>query len=402
MNRHKLFQVAGLLLLASLPYTASAEIKVGAPIALTGSVAELAAAMKAGAELAMKQVNEQGGVLDQDYQLIFADSACNPDKAVDVVTRLIEVDKVSALVGPVCSGATLRQARSVSIPAGVVTLSMSSASFMISQLRDDDLVFRTAISDAFKGEVMAEYAIANGVKDIAVSFASDAYNTGVAKVFTRAFVARGGKVTVNQAHQPERDDYKREVSALLSGSENLALFAYYGSSGINLLRDAFASSHEVGQVFATDSMLSEELIDALGADTLQSTRILNNSSDDSREAFKLWQAFAEAEDIPAKGPFVANAYDAAFLMALAIQAAGSAERDVIAQGLRAVSGPEGEVIFPGEFAKAKKILSEGGKINYEGGSGPVDFDAKGDVSGFIGVNTVKDGKWVAELLPQQQ
>lgn len=399
MKRYKLPQVAGLLLFALMPSFVNAEIKIGVPLALSGSVAELAADMKSGVELAMQHVNAQGGVLGQDYKMLFEDSACNPDTAVDVITRLIEEHEVSALVGPVCSGATLRQARSVSIPAGVATLSMSSASFMISQLRDNDLVFRTAISDAFKGKVMAEYAIANGIDDIAVSFASDAYNTGVAKVFSQAFQAKGGKITVNQAHQPDKPDYEREVSALLAGSKNIALFAYYGSSGIQLLKDAFAAG-EVGQILATDSMLSQEVIDALSPEQLASTHILNNSSDDSREAFKIWQQYADEAEIPAKGAFVANAYDAAFLMALAIQAAGSAERTDITKGLRAVSGPEGEVIYPGEFEKAKQILSAGGKINYEGGSGPVDFDDNGDVSGLIGINRVKNGKWESELLPQ--
>ncbi len=399
MNQYKLPQVAGLMLLASISFAANAEIKIGAPLALSGSVAELAADMKAGAKLAMQHVNAQGGVLEQEYKLLFEDSACNPDSAVDVVNRLIEEHEVSALVGPVCSGATLRQARSVSIPAGVVTLSMSSASFMISQLRDNDLVFRTAISDAFKGEVMAEYAIENGVKDMAVSFASDAYNTGIAKVFSKAFQARGGKIRVNQAHQPDRPGYEREVAALLAGSNNIALFAYYGSSGIQLMKDAFAAG-KVNRVFATDSMLSQEVIDAFEPEELASTHILNNSSDFNREGFKIWQALADEAKIPAKGPFVANAYDAAFIMALAIQAAGSADRSAIAQGLRAVAGPEGEVIYPGELEKAKKILSAGGKINYEGGSGPVDFDENGDVTGFIGINRVKDGKWEAKLLPQ--
>lgn len=400
MKKYKLPQVAGLMLLASMPFTASAEVKVGAPLALSGSVAELAADMKAGITLAMQHVNDQGGVLEQDYQILFEDSACNPDAAVDAVTRLIEEHEVSALVGPVCSGATLRQARSVSIPAGVVTLSVASASFMISRLRDNDLVFRTAISDAFKGEVMAQYAIDNGIKDVAVSFASDAYNTGVAKVFSKAFQARGGQISVNQAHQPDRLGYEREVAALLSGSKNIALFAYYGSSGIQILKDAFVAG-EVGQILATDSMLSQEVIDAFDTEQLASTHILNNSSDDSREAFKIWRQYADKAGIPAKGAFVANAYDAAFIMALAIQAVGSAERADIAQGLRAVAGPEGEVIYPGEFEKAKKILSAGGKINYEGGSGAVDFDKNGDVSGFIGINRVKDGKWEATLLPQQ-
>ncbi len=399
MKSKLMLRGAGLCLAITLSGSVSAEIKIGAPFALSGSVAGLAEEMKNGAALAAKHVNDQGGVLDQPFTLVYEDSACNPDKAVDVVTRLIEEEKVSALVGPVCSGATLRQARSVSIPAGVVTLSVASASFLISNLRDNDLVFRTAISDSFKGKAMAKYAIDNGINDIAVSFASDAYNTSVAKVFSKAFKENGGKVVINQAHQPEGKDFKREVSALVTGSKNLALFAYYGSSGTKLLKDAFATN-EVKQVLASDGMLSQEIIDELGADALKSTGIINNHSDKSRAGFKVWQSLAEADNVKAEGPFVANSYDAAFMMALAIQAAGSAERKDISAGLRAISGPEGELIYPGEFAKAKAILAAGGKINYEGGSGPVDFDKNGDVSGAVSISKVKDGKWDSQLLRQ--
>jgi len=399
MKKHLLLKVVGLLLLVSWSFSARAEIKVGAPFALTGSISELAKGMQAGAALAMKQVNEQGGVLDQEYKLIFADSACDPSKAVDVVTHLIEEVGVSALVGPICSGATLRQARSVSIPAGVVTLAVASASSLITRLRDNDLVFRTTASDTYTGEVMAQYVLARGIKDIAISFASDAYNTGIARVFSEAFKAGGGNISVYQAHQPDRPDYINEAAALLAGSKNLALFAYYGSSGISLLKNAFATG-KVDQLFATGGMLSDQTIAELGAEKLASTTILNNSSDESREAFKIWQKFAGDAEIPAKGPFVANAYDVAFMMALAIQSAGSADRKGISAALRAIAGPEGEVIFPGEFKKAKRLLSEGKKINYEGGSGSLDFDENGDVLGFFSVNRVKEGQWDSQPFPQ--
>ena len=377
-----------------------ADIKIGAPFALSGSIAELAEDMKGGAVLAARHINEQGGVLGQNYQLLFEDSACNPDQAVDVVTRLIQEKNVSAIIGPVCSGATLRQAQSVSIPAGVVTLSVASASFLISGLRDNDLVFRVALSSAFKGKIMAEYILAQGITDIALSFASDGYNTGIAKVFAEAFIAGGGKLTVNQAHQPNKPDYKREAAALVAGSKNLVVFAYYNSSGTQLLKDAFATG-EVKQVFGPDGMLAQELIDALGSEALQSTRLLNDSVDETREAFKIWETYAQEAEIPARGPFVANSYDAAFMMALAIEAAGTADRSAISAGLRAISGPDGEVIYPGEFTKAKTMLAAGKKINYQGGSGIVDFDEHGDVPGVLSVNRVKEGKWQAQLLRQE-
>ena len=86
------------------------------------------------------------------------------------------------------------------------------------------------------------------------------------------------------------------------------------------------------------------------------------------------------------------------MMALAIEKAGSANRDLIAGALRAIGNGSGEVILPGEWSKAKKILAAGGDINYNGGSGPQDFDVNGDVAGSFSASVVVDGAWVGKIL----
>ena len=93
-----------------------------------------------------------------------------------------------------------------------------------------------------------------------------------------------------------------------------------------------------------------------------------------------------------------NSYDATFMMALAIEKAGSAARSKIAGSLRSIANAPGEVILPGEFAKAKKILAAGGDIHYSGAAGPQDFDDNGDVAGFFSKSVVTDGAWVAEMI----
>lgn len=375
---------------------AQAEIRVGAPMALSGSVASQAQDMRAGAELAMAQVNQQGGVLGASYRLNFADTACDPDKGVDVARQLIQAGAV-ALVGPVCSGVTLRVARSVTIPAGVALLSVASASSLITQLDDQDLVFRTAPSDALKGSALARVAHEMGVRSVAVSHASDAYNTGVAQMFAEAFKALGGRVTVNQSHEPRQADYQREARAVASGAGDVALFAYSGSGGVQYLKDVL-DQPGVRRVFGTDGLMSKDLAGALSPEQLARMTFVLAAADTEREGYKRWLAMATAARIKADGPYVANAYDAAFLMALAIEAAGVADKSMVAAGLRAVSGPKGTVIYPGEFAKARGLLKQGVRINYEGASGPVDFDAAGDIVGRFSINRFSNGAWQAMLV----
>ena len=384
--------VAGLLLAGR----AHADIRVGAPFALSGSVASQALDMRLGAELAMAQVNQQGGVLGDSYRLNFADTACDPDKGVDAVRQLIQAGAV-AIVGPVCSGVTLRVARSVTIPAGVALLSVASASSLITQLDDQDLVFRTAPSDALKGSALARVAHEMGVRSVAVSHASDAYNTGMAQVFAEAFKALGGRVTVNQSHEPRQADYQREARAVTTGAGDVALFAYSGSGGVQYLKDVL-DQPGVRRVFGTDGLMSKDLAGALSPEQLARMTFVLAAADTEREGYKRWLAMATAARIKADGPYVANAYDASFLMALAIEAAGVADKSKVAAGLRAVSGPKGTVIYPGEFAKARALLKQGGRINYDGASGPVDFDAAGDILGRASIHRYSNGAWQAQLV----
>lgn len=383
--------------LLSFQTAAQAQVTIGVPYPETGPILDLAVDFRASVVLAQTQVNAQGGVLGQSLDLVFADTGCDPDKGFAAVKTLVEEHKVPALIGPICSGATLRQARSVSIPAGVVTLSGASASPLITTLRDEDLVFRTAVSDTFVGREMAKYVFAQGITEIAVSSASDIYNSSVARVFTEAYTGLGGKIVANQAHEADNPSYMREASALAGRSNALALFAYYGSSGTQFLQDAF-STGKFEQVFAANGMLAQETIDAVGADALSSTLIFSAASTDDRVGYKKWAELAQAADIPPDGTLNANVYDSAFMMALAIEAAGSAQSADIAAGLRLISGPEGETIYPGEYAKAVAILKSGGQVNYEGASGPVDFDENGDITGFVSLNRVVDNAWAGEVL----
>ncbi len=310
--------------------------------------------------------------------------------------QLIQAGAV-AMVGPVCSGVTLRVARSVTIPAGVVLLSVASASSLITQLDDQDLVFRTAPSDALKGTSLARVAHEMGVRSVAVSHASDAYNTGVAQVFADAFKALGGRVTVNQSHEPRQADYQREARAAAAGAEDVALFAYSGSGGVQYLKDVLEQPG-VRRVLGTDGLMSKDLASALSPEQLSRMTFVLAAADTEREGYKRWLAMAAGAKVKADGPYVAHAYDAAFMMALAIEAAGVADKSKVSAGLRAISGPKGAVIYPGEFAKAKALLKQGAHINYDGASGPVDFDAAGDIVGRVSVNRYGNGAWQAKLV----
>jgi branched-chain amino acid transport system substrate-binding protein len=383
-----------------LATSAIADVNIGNPMAMTGPIPDLNAPIAAAVDLAAANINAQGGMFadGETLNIIRADSACDPVAAVDAVTKLINVNGVTAIVGPVCSGATIAQAESVAIPAGVLTLSVSASSPAITNMEDGtDLMFRAAASDAYQGVALAELAMANGFTDIAVSYANDDYNAAIAEVFVQAYEGMGGTITANEAHEPNKASYRSEVATIGATSENLALFSYYGSGGITLMRNALETGAFTNFIGA-DGMLSDELIEQIGAENLMTSTFTTSASDASTPSFAAWKAIADEAGVPASDPFVANGYDATFMMALAIEAAGNDGREGLSEHLRAIASAPGEVILPGQWAEAKAILAADGDINYEGAAGNQDFDENGDVAGNFSKSVIVDGAWAAELI----
>jgi len=392
--------VAGALAIAAPAPVKADEVKLGSVAGVTGPIAELLAEVVKGRNLAADQINAQGGMFGGDrLTMVLADSACDPKAAVDAGNKVVNVDQVVAIVGPNCSGATNGMVQAVSIPAGVVSISDSATAPSISELEDNDLVFRVAASDSYQGVALADLALAQGYEKIAVSYANDDYNAGLATAFAAAFEQKGGEVVAKQAHEPEKASYRAEAATLgATGADALALFAYYGSSGITIMRNML----ELGLMdtfIGADGMVHEEVVTALGADNLRNARFTTAASDESTTAFETYKAAAEAAGVKPSAPYVAHGYDATFVLALAIEKAGSTDRAAVSAALREVANAPGEVIIPGEWEKAKALIAEGADINYVGATGEIEFDAAGDVAGLYSVNTVaEDGTWQTEIL----
>lgn len=383
------------------PAMAQDRVPVGSVAGITGPVAELVASIVSARNLAAEHVNAQGGLLDgREMALIAADSQCDPKAAVDAANKVVNIDQVVGIIGTTCSGGTNAMAQAVTIPAGIPSISDSATAPSISDLKDDGLVFRTAPSDAYQGKALANVAWDKGIRRIAITYANDDYNAGLAGVFETVFTELGGEITASQVHEPNKASYRAEVTTLAQGEpEAMALFAYYGGSGITIVRNALETG-SFGKFFAAEGMFHESLIDQIGADVLQGNLWVTQAASDPDNPG--YGRFAEAYEATGYDPgslWAGHGYDAVFLMALGIEKAGSTEGRAIAAALMELNEPNGEVVGPTEWEKAKALIAEGTPINYQGASGSVDFDERGDVPGTYSVATVgDDGTWQTELL----
>jgi ABC-type branched-subunit amino acid transport system substrate-binding protein len=161
----------------------------------------------------------------------------------------------------------------------------------------------------------------------------------------------------------------------------VAAFGYPISASV-YIKEAI-ELYNFSNFFFCDGTKSVDLITAIGADALEGKMGTAPGSKGGKPKDLFVAAFeAEFGTMPPL-PFIDNGYDAMAVIGLAALAAQAKGLDLTAENirdqLRAVAAPPGEVIMPGEFAKAADLLKQGKQINYEGAAGSVDFDENGDV-----------------------
>ena len=371
------------------PVSAQADVKIGFLGGFTGPIESLMPPISEGAKLAIAQVNGQGGTSQGKIDYVTGDTTCaDSTKALSAADRLVNTEKVIAIVGAQCSGATISSANGAAIPAGVTMISPASTSPKLTDMKDNDLVFRTAPSDAFQGASMARLLKAKGFKNIAITYVNNDYGKGFAAAVKGEFEKIGGKVAASEAHEDGKADYRSEIGSLSShGAEILVVLAYVDGSGQTIIRQALEGG-DFEKFAGGDGIVGDKLVAGVGEGKLDGMVATRVGSPELAGA-SIFAAAAKAAKLDPKAPFAAQSYDAAFLLALAIEKNGSSERAGVNKALRAVSSAPGEVILPGEWAKAKKLIAAGKDINYEGASGSHEFDANGDVPGVIVEATVK-------------
>lgn len=386
-----------LALAAGMASAAAQEVKMGALMGITGDLASFIPPILNAAELAVAEVNAQGGILGgQELVLVVGDSQATAQGAVDAATKLVNVDNVVAVMGALASGATIAAANAVTIPNGVLQVSPTSTSPEMTMMDDNDFLFRVIPSDGFQGIALAAMLMDHGIERVALTYVNNDYGVGIANTFREAYLAAGGTITADQIHEPDKSSYRSELATLASAgdAQALVLIAYAAGSGITIVRQALENDF-FDRFIGTDGLRDNLLIQEIGAENLEGILFSSPTSPPESTAGAKFDAnYSAAYETTNDKFFIQQTYDATFLIALAIEKAGSTDRTAIRDALREVANPPGEMIEPGEWAKALELIAAGTDIDYNGVSGAHDFDANGDVEGYIGQFELQDGEFV--------
>lgn len=368
--------------------------KIGALIPLTGGLQAYGEATQTGIQLAVKQANETGGVLGGAVEVVTADTQTKAQPAIDAANRLVSIENVAGIIGPMSSGNTIPVATSVTAVESVPQISNSATAPTITALDDDDFLFRTAPSDSGQGTVLGNLVIEQGTESVAVIYVNNDYGQGLAEAFEASFAEAGGTVTSSSAFEPNVASYRGELQGLAGDdAEALVVIAYPDDGGLLILRQALEEGFFESFIF-TDGMKAVQIPEQLGefVEGMYGTapKAAESTANDSfAQAYE--QEYGEVPPLP----YIAEAYDATTLLLLAIESAGTTEDGAaIRDALRAVATAPGEKVGPGDFAKAKELLAQGQEIDYDGASGSVDFDAAGDVPGSYEHWAIEGGELV--------
>jgi len=313
-------------------------IKIGANLELSGNVASYGSSIGLGAELAVKEINDAGGIDGKKIELIKVDNKSENSEATAAAIKLATQDKVVAMLAPATSGntvATVQIANDNKIP--IVTGSGTAPNITVN---DDgsinEYAFRTCFIDPFQGIVAANFASGEiGAKNVAIfgDNASD-YAKGLAKSFKDTISKNGGKVVKEEAYVAKDTDFRTQLTNIKSANPDFIFIpGYYEEVGL-IVKQAREMGITV-PLMGADGWDSPTLIDLAGADALNNTYITNHYSaeDPDQKIQDFVKSFKAANGDKAPDAFNALGYDSIYYIADAIKRAGSTDGEAIKNAL---------------------------------------------------------------------
>jgi ABC-type branched-subunit amino acid transport system substrate-binding protein len=372
------------------PQTPSFELKIGNLVSFTGDLSPFGRPIDQSARIAARLANESAervGLGASARIVASEDDQTDSTAAVEGATKLVQVDGVDVIMGALASANTIPVAESVTIPNAVVQISPASTSPAITDLDDDGFVWRTPPSDALQGRVLAR-AVADAFGSdatINVGTRNDAYGTALIGAFVSAWEAGGGTIGESVRWNPEAATFDSEAARLVSGNPDgwvvIDFPETWAKVGPALVR---TGGWDPARTFTADGLRDTTLVKQVGRRATNGLRGSAPSSKGSPAGAAFDRVFRERAPAGVeRQTFDAQAFDAVMLAFLAAVRGGTADPATISDNLQAVSGPPGQKVTFEQLDEALQALMEGEQIDYEGASGPIDFDSNGDPASAI-------------------
>ncbi|MGC4090731.1 MAG: ABC transporter substrate-binding protein [Polyangiaceae bacterium] len=347
----------------------SNEIVIGHYASLTGSTAHFGQDTDKALRLLVQEVNKAGGVNGKQIKVVTLDDRGDSAEAANAVSRLIDVEKVQAIIGEVASSLSLAGGR-VAQRRKIPMISPSSTNPKVTEV--GDYIFRVCFLDPFQGKVMATFA-RNNLKFDKIAILRDVkndYSIGLADAFKAAFTAAGGSIALEQSYSQGDTDFSAQLTAI-KGTPAQAIFVpgYYSEVG-SIARTAARLGVQL-PLLGGDGWDAPDLV-KIGGDALNGSYFSNHFAPDvaTPKAQKFVADFKAQYGQEPTG-LGALGYDAGGVLVEALRAAPNADSATLRDRIAAVKDWEGVTgkisIDAGRNAQKSAVVLkiDGGKPKYE-------------------------------------
>jgi ABC-type branched-subunit amino acid transport system substrate-binding protein len=376
ISRRALLRAAGsTLALASLPRAVTAQaapIKLGTLTPLTGAGGSYGPSMRKAMEFVAQEVNAAGGVLGHQVQLVSEDDQTNPEAAVRAARKLIDVDKVVAIMGTWASAVT----------TAVAPLCWESKTFLttvsgsdtITQLPHQGYLIRTQPNTNLQIGKLAEFLISLKVKRVFVLSAQTPFAVPSQKRLTEILPRGGGEVVGGVIYDKDKTTFRSEIDQALRAKPDMVYLNGYTPDCTILMKELFKAGYTAAKI-AQGYAVNQKLLDSVPAEVTDGTYTAAPSPAVDSAGYKRLAAFLGSSDLD---PYSCQCHDQISLVLLAIaRAKGEATGTAIRDTVRKIS--QGSGVKVDSAVEGLKLLAQGKDVNYEGASGPCDFTEIGDI-----------------------
>lgn len=349
-----------------------APIKIGTLTPLTGSGGPYGPVMVKAVKAVVDEVNAAGGVLGRKVELISEDDQTNPEAGVRAARKLIDVDKVSAILGTWAS----------SVTTAVAPLCWESKTFLatvsgadsITLLPHQGFLVRTQPNTTLQGRKFGEFALAQGAKRVFFLSPQTPFAKSQFDNITEA-MKKGGGETASLIYDDKKPAYRTEIDELLRFKPDTVVLGGYTTDTAVMLKDLFRANYD-GRKIAFGYSVNQKLVESVPAEVVDKTFTISPSP---AEGSKAYDRLVKMIGVSSPDPYTTQIYDHINLVLMAIAVAGDASGSAIKDNIRKVSQAPGGAKIDNAVDGLKAIAAKQA-VDYDGASGPCDFTDIGDIS----------------------
>jgi len=345
----RLFPVAAVILLMILSLSCtkngSGSIKIGVAGAHSGDLASYGLPTVKAAELVVKEINEEGGILGRKVELLVEDDVCKPEVATNTATKLLSQD-VHFIIGHICSGAT-KAALGIYKESKVITMSPSATNPALTQSGAYPNFFRTIASDDAQARLEVAFALdVLKLKKIAVLHDKGDYGKGLAE-FARDFIDKSGRavVVLYEGITPGAVDYSAVIQKIKNSEAEGVIYGGYHPEASKLVM--LMRKKKMDTVFISDDGVKDITFIKVAGEYAEGV-YATGPKDVSKNPLAIAATEAHKKTYGSEpGAFFLNAYAATQALLNAIEKAGSTDYKAVSNALRTefVNTPLGKIKF---------------------------------------------------------